>query len=147
MATESRTVVEALDRIGNAITTSTGVVNIEYPDIRNGPVELVLAFNNDEVIQLKDHTTANPYFSSGGILTDLRGRPLPGSEVRTTFPVDVANLPDAIEWPPMQPAPYNAPPRDESHTTGHGYSKQAYFFNGGVDYLVTVGPSLPKILR
>src|SRR4029078_9890002 len=113
----------------------------------NGPVEIVLGFNNDEVIALKDHTTANPYFSSGGVLTDLRGVVLPGSKVETTSPGDPANLPQTIVWPPVQVQPFNQPPVDNLNTTGHGDSKQAYFFNDGVESLVTVGPSLPKILR
>jgi hypothetical protein len=143
----SQNVVEALDRIGNAIATAASTVNIEYPGITNGPVEIVLAFNNDETIALKDHTTPAPYFSSGGVLTDLRGVVLPGSKVETTFPVDPAKLPQTVVWPPVQVQPFNQPPVDNENTTGHGYSKQAYFFNGGKDSLVTVGPSLPKILR
>lgn len=145
--TKSDSVVQALDRIGDAIATAGGAVNIQYPGIRNGPVELVLAFNNDETIALKDHKTDNPYFSSGGQLTDLRGSTLPGSEVRTTFPVIKGNLGETVKWPTVQVEPYNKPPLDDAYTTGHGPSKQAYFFDGGSNYLVTVGPSLPKILK
>ena len=146
MATQSHNVLEALDRIGDAIANAGGAVNVEYPGIANGPVEIVLGFNNDEVIRLVDHTTPAPYFSSGGVLTDLRGSVLPGSKVETTFPVDVAKLPQTIVWPTVQVQPFNQPPVDKVNTTGHGYSKQAYYFNDGADYLVTVGPSLPKIL-
>ena len=72
MATQSHNVLEALDRIGDAIANAGGAVNVEYPGIANGPVEIVLGFNNDEVIRLVDHTTPALYFSSGGVLTDLR---------------------------------------------------------------------------
>src|SRR6185295_3200431 len=152
MVDESRSVIEALDRIRVALESSNGDgggvgdgITIDYPQIANGPVEQVLAFNNDEYIKLEDATGDNPYFSSHGVLTDLQHRELPGSKVETTFPVDRAKLPDTIQWPPVQEKPWDAPPLDPTHTLGHGYSKQAYFFNGGADSLVTVGPSLPKI--
>lgn len=146
MATQSRTVVEALDQISRAIEASSNVVNIDYPGIANGPIELVLGFNNEETITLKGHTTPSPYFSSHGVLTDLQGTTLPGSRVETTFPVDPTKVPQSFEWPVKQGQPFNQPPLDETNTTGHGYSKQAYFFNNDSDYLITVGPSLPKIL-
>jgi hypothetical protein len=144
MSDESRSVVQALDSIRNVLASYAGST-IEYPQLANGPIEQVLAFNNNEYIALKDSTTPHPYFSSHGILTDLQHRPLPGSKVETTFPVDLATLPDSFQWPPVQNPPFDAPPVDNAHTTGNGYSKQAYFFDGGVNSLVTVGPSLPKI--
>jgi hypothetical protein len=144
MSDESKNVIAALDGIRNVLASYSGST-IDYPQIANGPVEQVLAFNNNEFIALKDPTTPNPYFSSHGILTDLLHRPLPGSKVETTFPVDLAQLPDSFQWPPVQPPPFDRPPLDNAHTTENGYSKQAYFFDGGANSLVTVGPSLPKI--
>jgi hypothetical protein len=146
MSDESSSVIQALDSIRNVLASYAGST-IDYPQLANGPVEQVLAFNNDENIVLKppDEWSPIPYFSSHGILTDLQHRPLPGSKVETTFPVDVEKLPDSFQWPPVQPSPFDRPPLDNAHTTGHGYSKQAYFFDDGANSLVTVGPSLPKI--
>ena len=144
MAQESRSVIEALDGIRNIIATFGGST-IEYPQLANGPIEQVLGFNNNETIALKNADQPDPYFSSHGVLTDLQHRVIPGSKVETTFPVDIATLPESFQWPPKQVQPYNRPPVDFTNTTGNGYSKQAYFFNDGRDSLITVGPSLPKI--
>jgi hypothetical protein len=118
-------------------------LGIEFPDVANGPVEEVLAFNNDERIKLTNYPAA-PYFSSHGPLTDLRGNVLPGSRVETTFPVNPSSIDGATTWPTAQLPPFDRPPLDQTNTTGHGYSKQAYFFGDGSSF-VTVGPSLPKI--
>jgi len=147
---ESKTVREAVDRMSAALVSEirgalgTGVY--DYPQIANGPIEQVLAFNNDETIALKG-SGPNLHFSSHGTLTDLRHGLIPGSEVRTTFPVDPAAFPGTIEFPPPQVEPFDAPPLDNTNVTGIGFSKQAYFFNGGADYFVTVGPSIPKIAK
>ncbi len=143
MAEQSRTLLDALDGIRDALAAGQSG-NIEYPQIANGPVEHVLAFNNDEYIALKDPEGEHPYFSSHGVLTDLQHRELPGSKVETTFPVDRSKLGESFLWPPQQLPPWDGPPVDNRYTTGHGYSKQAYFFGDGSS-LVTVGPSLPKI--
>lgn len=144
MAERSKSVIEALDRLREAVGPYTGDVDFDHPEIANGPVEVVLAFNNDEYIKLVDATGDNPHFSSTGHLTDLQHRKLEGSKVETTFPVDRSKLGEGFLWPPVQPEPFLHPPLDNTNTTGHGYSKQAYWF-GGDDSLVTVGPSLPKI--
>lgn len=144
MATQSKNVIDALDRIGDILALLGGPVSFNYPEIANGPVEEVLAFNNDEFIKLVGGDTPTPYFSSIGVLTNLQHRILQGSKVETTFPVDPATLPEGFLWPPVQSPPFNGPPVDNKNTTGNGYSKQAYFFNDK-DSLVTVGPSLPKI--
>ena len=142
---DSKTVIEALDGIRHALTGHhTG---IDYPKIKNGPVEQVLAFNNIEQIVLKDAAGAHPHFSSHGELSDLNHNVLPFSKVETTFPVVLTALPGAFQWPPTQEKPYDAPPVDDQNATAPGPSKQAYFFNGGKDLLVTVGPSLPKIVK
>lgn len=143
MAEQSRTLLDALDGIRDALAAGQSG-NIEVPQIANGPAEHVLAFNNDEYMALKDPEGDHPYFSSHGVLTDLQHRVLPGSKVETTFPVDRSKLRDAFLWPPKQPAPFDRPPFDNTSTTSHVYSKQAYFFGDGSS-LVTVGPSLPKI--
>lgn len=146
MADQSRSVVEALDRIRDALVLSGYPRDIEYPRIANGPIEHVLAFNNNEIIALKGPNDA-PYFSSHGPLTDVHGNVLPGSRVATTFPVDPAKFNETGTWPPIQHEPFDSPPLDFTNTTNHGYSKQAYFFNDEKDSFVTVGPSLPKIVR
>jgi hypothetical protein len=141
MAEQSRSVIEAIDRLRLAIG---GTFGFEYPNIANGPFEQVLAFNNNETIALKGPDKA-PHFSSHGVLTDLQHRVIEGSRVATTFPVDPAKFGNTTKFPPVQDPPFDAPPVDEENTTGNGYSKQAYFFPDGSS-LVTVGPSLPKIV-
>jgi hypothetical protein len=85
MSDEQRTIVDALDGIRDVIGSFGG--GIEYPQLANGPVEEVLAFNNNEFIVLKD-PAGSPYFSSHGPLTDLNHKILPGTRVATTFPID-----------------------------------------------------------
>src|SRR5215813_3408548 len=143
MADRSRSIIEAIDRLRDA-TTYPG--NFEYPWIVNGPVEHVLAFNNDEYIRLVGPDNA-PYFSSHGPLTDLHSNPLPGSRVATTFPVDPTKFNETGTWPPAQVQPFDTPPVDYTNTTNHGYSKQAYYFDNDRNWFVTAGPSLPKIVR
>jgi len=157
---DSRSIAEALEKIRQSNTDSLDGIRraIElccagpdrkgeylYPEIANGPVEQVIAFNNDEHIELKEATGKNPHFSSHGTLTDLQHNPIPGSTVETTFPIDPANVGEAFKWPKKQPAPFDAPPLDDTNAVSPGPSKQAYFFNDRADSLVTVGPSLPKI--
>jgi hypothetical protein len=72
---------------------------------------------------------------------------LPGTRVATTFPVDPTKFNETETWPPRQYEPFDSPPLDFTNTTNHGYSKQAYFFENDRDSFVTVGPSLPKIVR
>jgi hypothetical protein len=147
MGDQSTTLIAALDRIGNIIASSGGSIKIEYPQLANGPVEKVLVFNSDDRILLN---TAGeiPYFHSTGegILTDLDGRVLPGSKGLSSLPVDPAELGEAVEWPPIQPEPFNQPPVDNKHTTGVGYAKNFIAFGDGSS-IGTVGPSLAKILR
>lgn len=146
VADGSNTLLEALNGIRDAIAVSHNAGAINYPRLVNGPVELVLAFNNDEFIKLKGPAD-EPYFSSHGPLTDLHGIVLPGSRVATTFPVDPTKFGETVTWPLKQKKPFDTPPVNEQNTTNHGYSKQAYFFNDNEDSFVTVGPSLPKITR
>src|SRR6266581_4641865 len=86
-----------------------------------------------------------------GVLTipslrmDLSNRFLPGTRVETTFPIDKAKLGESFLWPPVQIPPFDGPPVDFTNATNNGYSKQAYFFDGGNSSLITVGPSTPKI--
>jgi hypothetical protein len=145
MANLDRNITQALERIGD-ILLSFRIGNVSYQQIANGPVEQVLAFNNDEYIKLVGPDEA-PYFSSHGPLTDLYGNVLPGTRVATTFPVDPTKFNETGTWPPAQQEPFDTPPVDFTNTTNHGYSKQAYYFNNDQDYFVTAGPSLPKIVR
>jgi len=119
---------------------------IEYPLITRGPVEHVLAFTTDELIYLKG-LPDNPYFSSHGVLVDFQHNPLPGMFSRLSFPIKGVDVGDANLWPPVQPEPFDEPQLYQAHANKNGYSKQAYFFDGGESSLVTVGPSLPKIIR
>ncbi|OLE53184.1 MAG: hypothetical protein AUG51_14420 [Acidobacteria bacterium 13_1_20CM_3_53_8] len=145
-AEDNKAVMEALDKLYDLFASYSEPGDIEYPKIANGPVELVLAFNNHEHIKLEGPDEA-PYFSSHGPLTDLQFNEIPGSWVDTTFPVDPSKFGETGTWPPTQVQPFDRPPVDNTNTTNHGYSKQAYFFNDHVDSFVTVGPSLPKIVR
>lgn len=165
MAT-SKNVIDALDGIAHSIAKSScgdslpPCQTVDYPQLAIGPVEKVISFNNDETIQLKLNDDGKPYFSSHGFLTDLSHEKLPGSSVRTTFPVDSAQFPGTEQWPPKQPKPkYDpdgklgglTPPsladfEEIAKTTGNGYSIQAYWLNKD-DYFLTVGPSVPKIVR
>lgn len=139
-------VMEQLDRIYGFLTTPGSAGNIEFKNIANGPVEVVLGFNNNEYIKLEGPDN-QPYFSSHGPLTDLQFKELPGSWVATTFPVNPAQFGETVTWPPEQNEPFDKPPLDYTNTTNHGYSKQSYYFNDRKDWFVTVGPSLPKIVR
>jgi hypothetical protein len=148
MADKSTSVTQALDKLREAVKSggsNSDVGKYEFPDIANGPFELVLAFNNDEFIKLEGPDEA-PYFSSHGPLTDLHFNVLPGTRVGTTFPVDPSKFGETGAWPPEQVEPFDKPPVDPTNTTGNGYSKQAYYFNNDADWFVTVGPSLPKIV-
>jgi hypothetical protein len=146
MANQSRSIIEAIDNLRDGLVLSGYPGNTEYQRIANGPVEHVLAFNNDEHIVLKGPDNA-PYFSSHGPLTDLHGNVLPGSRVATTFPVNPTQFNETGTWPSVQQEPFDSPPVANTHTTGHGYSKQAYYFDNDQNWFVTVGPSLPKIVR
>jgi hypothetical protein len=145
-ANAGQDIVKALDGIRQELKSKGEEGDFEYPDIGNGPNELVLAFNNDEFIKLLG-PDYEPYFSSHGPLTDLHGNVLPGTRVATTFPVDPSKFGETGTWPPPQVEPFDEPPTDNRNTTGHGYSKQAYYFNNDKDWFVTIGPSLPKIVR
>lgn len=167
MADESRNVIAALDGIRDVLASfgrASGIDSprvaeepleqelsfggdsaIDFPRIAEGPLEQVLAFTSDEKIFLKG-LPDDPYFSSQGVLVDFQHNVLPGMTSRLSFPIKDLNIDDAFTFPPVQPEPFDEPPRDFTNTTGHGFSKQAYFFGGG-DSLVTVGPSLPKIGR
>src|SRR5260370_5433202 len=135
----SESATGAGDHIGGAV--------IEYPKIANGPVEGVLAFNNNEYIALKGPNEA-PFFSSHGPLTDLQGNTLPGTRLGTTFPVDPKTFPETAVWPVSQVEPFDEPPVNfKRGVTNHGYSKQAYYFTDDKDWFGTVGPSLPQITR
>lgn len=151
MATKSDTIREALDKIYEALEDhynggGDGAGGPERPNIENGPVEIVLAFNNDEHIALKGPDNA-PYFSSHGPLTDLNGKVYPGTRVATTFPVDPTKFNETGLFPPEQVEPFDAPPVNPKQTTDIRNSKQAYFFNNNADSFVTAGPSIPKITR
>ena len=144
MAEESKSVVQALDRIGNILAASCGC-GIEFPQLAIGPVEQVLGFNTDEFIVLKGLPDA-PYFSSHGVITDLCHRVLPGTRVETAFPLDPSKLAELYTWPPKQPPPFDAPPVKDKNTAPLGSSKQAYFFADSSS-LITIGPSMPKIAK
>src|ERR1041385_8685748 len=107
MVKKAGTITEALDKIYLAL----GGNKIEHPAIANGPIEIVLAFNNDEHIVLKGPDDA-PYFSSHGPLTDLNGVVLPGTRVATTFPVDPSKFNETGIFPPVQTEPFDQPPVD-----------------------------------
>jgi hypothetical protein len=155
MGNQSKSVIQAMDRntfvLGRGLDRILAVLSgnggegggYEYPAIANGPIEQVLAFNNNETITLKG-PNKSPHFSSHGVLTDLQHRVIEGSKVETTFPVDPATFPQTSLFPPEQLPPWDGPPVDPENTTGNGYSKQSYWFPDG-SRLTTVGPSLPKI--
>ena len=142
MATKPRSITEGLDKIYQAL----GGSDIQHPGIANGPVEIVLAFNNHEHIVLKGPDNA-PFFSSHGPLTDLSGVVLPGTRVATTFPVDPTKFNETGIFPPQQIEPYDEPPVNPVETDAIRNSKQAYYFNDDKDSFVTAGPSIPKIIR
>lgn len=163
MATQrSRSIVDALDSIRESdLQALEGIKeaielccqgsagtkgNYLYPKIANGPFEQVIAFNNNETIALKDATTKGAHFSSHGILTDLQHNEILGSAVETTFPIDPSSVGEAFKWPPPQKTPFDGPPVVNTNAVSPGPSKQAYFFDNRENSLVTVGPSLPKIV-
>jgi hypothetical protein len=142
--TKSKNVREALDKITNAIAGG----NIDFPQLANGPAEIVLVFNSDDKIFLNVDDPALPYFHSTGegILTDLQGDALPGSKGLSSLPLtNPAELGAALQWPNPQPEPFNKPPVDPTNTTEVGFAKNFISFSDGSS-LATVGPSLAKIL-
>jgi hypothetical protein len=145
MTEQGRTVTGALDQIRDAIL-ARGFGGISRPRLAIGPAEEVLVFNDDEFIALKDFPSPAAYLSSHGFLTDLDGRALPNSKLEAAFPFSVAEVPEQYTWPPAQPRPFYEPPVLAEHTTPPGASKQFYDFGDG-NALVTVGPSLPKVVR
>jgi hypothetical protein len=119
---------------------------IEYPCIRQGK-ETVFAFTSDEVITLKG-PKENPYFSTHGTLTDFEHRIIDGCWSQLSFPIRGLDLRSLYVWPPEQPGPFDKPEQNDPEVTSTKvYSKQAYFFDDGESSLVTVGPSLPKVVR
>jgi hypothetical protein len=141
---KSKSVTEALDKISNAI----GGHNIEFPQLANGPAEIVLVFNSDDKIFLNLDDPALPYFHSTGegILTDLQGEALPGTKGLSSLPItDQSELGVALLWPNPQPQPFNKPPVNPTNTTNVGFAKNFISFSDGSS-LATVGPSLAKIL-
>ena len=86
------------------------------------------------------------YFSNTGVMTDLQGNVLEGTRIETSLRIHVSQLGETEKWPPPQPAPFFEPPSEFANTDPLGHSKQAYFFADGSE-LVTVGPSVPKILK
>jgi len=160
---ESKSEVEAIDGARESLASSSADVPltssasvfasvahtgiIQFPKIALGPVEQVLAFTTDEEIFLKGVQEGAPFFSSHGVLVDFQHNPLPGMFSRLSFPIGNVDIRDVNVWPRTQPEPFDEPPQDERPTEKHGFSKQAYFFDDGDSSLVTVGPSLPKVIR
>jgi hypothetical protein len=144
MAGQSATLVEALDGIRDVLEHQVPET-IENPRLTIGPAEHILAFSTNEHHELKDSDTQFPYFSNTGVITDLHGRVLPGATIQTSLKIDKAKFGALLRWPPEQPSPFNLPPSKFEDTEPLGFSKQAYFFPDGSS-LVTVGPSVPKLL-
>lgn len=147
MSDQNRNVINSLNAIRDAILAAGGgdalpCGTADYPQLKNGPDEVVLAFNNNETIKLVQKGK-QLYFSSHGVLTDLCHKELPGTKVETTFPVRLEDFAGTTQWPVRQKRPYDAPPLNPKNVTDNGFSKQAYWFESGS--FVTVGPSLPKI--
>jgi hypothetical protein len=146
MADESSSVIEALDNIRYVLEYNVPPEVIEYPKVGIGPVEHVLGFSTNEHHVLKEADTQTPYFSNQGVITDLQRRDLPDSKIQTSLRIDTSKLGPVEQWPPEQPPPFDQPPSIHTNTDPLGFSKQAYFFSDGSSF-VTVGPSVPKILR
>ncbi|SRR5258706_3038738 len=147
MAEQSRTLVEALDRIRYSLEHDVPhAVIIEQPQLAIGPLEQVLAFKINEHHFLRDADTPTPHFSNQGYFSDLSGRVLRGSSCRTGLKIHISDLPETEKWPPPQPEPFDDGISIPDHTDPLGHSKQAYFFPDGSS-LVTTGPSVPKIVK
>jgi hypothetical protein len=138
---KSASIGQALDQIRNILASYNG---IELPQLAIGPLERVLAFNVNNRIVLNDPGGKVPYFSSTGFLTDLSLRPLPGSKIETTLPVDLSQFGGVVQWPNPQKPPFGKPPVDGTNTAPGGSSRQAYDFGNG-NTLVSVGPAVPKL--
>ena len=147
MGEQSESLIGALNGIRDVLEARSGIRSIEYPLIAF-PFEKVLAFNNNEFSFLRGVKDGQPYFTSNGEITDLWHNLLPGSKVQSTFPVTLDKFLDTLRWPNEQPEPFDIPTNHSVDTTNAepaASSKQAYFFGDG-SYLVTVGPSIPKIV-
>jgi hypothetical protein len=149
MADQSRSVVEAIDRVREALALYGEPGTIEFPGLAIEPVEQVLVFGSEDIVTLKDVNVPGkiPYFGSEGYLTDFSGRRIPGSTIQAALPVDPR--PEAFQkqflWPPEQPKPFDELPV-HSTNTDVGFAKNSFSFGNG-NSLVTVGGTLPKILR
>src|SRR5690348_15668761 len=110
MSERSTSVAQAIDRVRESLGSVGAIGNYHFQAISNGPVEQVLAFNNDERIRLVQEEDGSLHFSSHGVLTDLQRNVIPGSAVETTFPVDPAQFSETEKWPPEQQKPWDGPP-------------------------------------
>jgi hypothetical protein len=155
MADESKSVVDALDRIRDVLGGLAGhpgpyIGNFNFPFVATREEEHVLAFHNEEIVRLREPKKPDPkfdfYLSSTGSLTDLYHIPIPGTHMETNVPLKFSDFGMANDWPTNQNSmPYNEPPISTTNVEKHSYSKQMYKFNDK-DILYTVGPSLPKII-
>ena len=139
-AGRSKSVVEALDKLRGALETG-----IDFSQLATGPEE-VLLFASDDTIFLRVISQTEGYFTSQAPLTDIWGRRLPGT-VEAALPVKFADFGGTTKWPNPQKSPFNQPPVDDTNVSGPDIGFAKNFFDFGNDNtIVTVGPSLPKLV-
>lgn len=127
-----------------------GMLPYRFPRIAQGP-EQVLVFTGAEAIELRESPRAGLYFYTEGILRNLEDEQIGGIS-RLTFPINPKDIPSLFRFPVQQPlSDPHSPNYDQTafaeNSEPKGYSKQAYFFSGSRDALITVGPSVPKVAR
>lgn len=142
------TVVGALERIAEGIGGKEGDTSpIVFPSLAIGPVEEVLIFEvvGHVVLVEQKGKDWDAFWHITGNLIDLTGMVLNGGQFETVFPFKFELAQYIPVWPARQGGPFDVPPVNGANTADFGFSKTNFIFPGG-DSLVTVGPSIPKIV-
>jgi hypothetical protein len=162
MPEKSNSVIEALDRMREALalpfpagasapssshprTRSGDVVGFCFPNLVIGPLEEVLIFDVVCRASLTVESATDAYFHVWGNFIEINGTPIVGGTFDTVFPLKIANVSEALVWPDPQWGPFDRPPVHHTHTGPGGYSKTSFAFGDGSE-IVTVGPSIPKLV-
>jgi hypothetical protein len=147
MSERSRSLVEAVDRLRES-KTPEGKAGIEFPRLAIGPYEEVFVFEVAGHVVLYEVSGPDwdAYFHINGTLLNLSGTTVDGGTFETVFPLKFSLAPQILTWPPIQGAPFVAPPVNGALTDGYGFSK-SNFVLGEQGTIVTVGPSIGKFTK
>jgi hypothetical protein len=151
MAKHSRSIVEALDRIGDRLESYPNAGNINFPAIKAGELEEVLLFSVNGRVKLHMSDPPPWYFHIIGTLTDLQEEEIGDSRFETVFPFNPPEMLPNIGIFPSAGPPFDRPPVDGRYTStdthSGGFSKTNFVFpDRDHSSIVTVGPSIPKLV-